>query len=341
MTCHAVVDRMRQRDSPGESMRSTTGFVLGTVSLLVASQLGLAASDSPAVLRGETIAILRSLAHPDGTLRLSLRHGGEEALPVGAPLDYRVSSRIAAHLTLLHVDPHGVVSVVFPGRLEARAGEEQSLPAMEAAPPLGQEDLFLVATPFRVTAETLGVEGRDPNLAVVDASQGPALARRLRGLIADRGAAGVALARLQQRVVPRAEGPTLTRGEIIDVFSRRTRAIARPRLDLQIHFATASAELDGAARRDLDEFGYALASPELSGERFAIAGHTDDVGEEDYNLDLSRRRAESVMRFLIEAYEIAAPRLRVEAHGESRPLEPGTSAEARRMNRRVEFSLVN
>ncbi|MBR9826698.1 MAG: OmpA family protein [Alphaproteobacteria bacterium] len=68
-----------------------------------------------------------------------------------------------------------------------------------------------------------------------------------------------------------------------------------------------------------------------------VVGHTDMTGSLEYNLDLSRRRAASVVRALVEDYAIPARRL--DAHGIG-PLAPETSnegEEGRALNRRVEI----
>jgi len=70
-----------------------------------------------------------------------------------------------------------------------------------------------------------------------------------------------------------------------------------------------------------------------------IEGHADDTGEEKYNLQLSGARAQAVRDMLVR-YGVARSRLHIEAYGESRPLEAGTSVFARRQNRRVEFEIL-
>jgi len=72
-------------------------------------------------------------------------------------------------------------------------------------------------------------------------------------------------------------------------------------------------------------------------ERVAvIEGHTDHVGEEDYNMWLSRLRSESVRDGLL-ARGIAEKRIRVSGFGESRPVADNTTAKGRMSNRRVEI----
>lgn len=74
--------------------------------------------------------------------------------------------------------------------------------------------------------------------------------------------------------------------------------------------------------------------------RISIEGHTDDNGEEAYNLELSNRRARSVMTWLIEN-GIEPERMEAQGFGESRPLVNETTARARAINRRVEFHILD
>jgi outer membrane protein OmpA-like peptidoglycan-associated protein len=85
----------------------------------------------------------------------------------------------------------------------------------------------------------------------------------------------------------------------------------------------------------------AVADAVLAGDfaRIRIEGHTDDRGPDARNLDLSRRRAESVRAWLI-AHEVAADRLEAVGLGETRPIEPNDTELGRAGNRRVEFHIV-
>jgi len=68
-----------------------------------------------------------------------------------------------------------------------------------------------------------------------------------------------------------------------------------------------------------------------------IEGHTDDQGEDAYNMDLSDRRAAAVKAYIVKAYEIDDSRMRTKGFGESKPAAPNTSPEGRQNNRRVEL----
>jgi OmpA-OmpF porin, OOP family len=71
-----------------------------------------------------------------------------------------------------------------------------------------------------------------------------------------------------------------------------------------------------------------------------IAGHTDSVGSEQYNLELSKRRANSVVQYL---HDKGIPKEKINAvfFGESKPVDTNATKEGRQKNRRVEFKILN
>jgi OmpA-OmpF porin, OOP family len=110
--------------------------------------------------------------------------------------------------------------------------------------------------------------------------------------------------------------------------------VATPgRADLRLSFVTGSAELTEAGQREALKFMQALGSPLLSGMRFTIEGHTDAVGSRESNLDLSKRRAQAVVDYLV-GKGADRSRFEVAGYGYDKPL-PGLPATAA-ANRRVE-----
>ncbi len=73
--------------------------------------------------------------------------------------------------------------------------------------------------------------------------------------------------------------------------------------------------------------------------RIEIGGHTDSNGPEEYNQNLSQRRANAVKRYL-ERLGADGGRIRAVGYGESRPVAPNDSQEGRRLNRRTEFIIL-
>ena len=74
--------------------------------------------------------------------------------------------------------------------------------------------------------------------------------------------------------------------------------------------------------------------------RIQIYGHTDDIGSEEHNLDLSERRAQAVHDYLIDA-GIDPGIITTKGFGKSNPLIEGTSPEVRQKNRRVEIGIID
>lgn len=70
-----------------------------------------------------------------------------------------------------------------------------------------------------------------------------------------------------------------------------------------------------------------------------IEGHTDDVGAQAYNVDLSQKRANAVGDYLRSA-GIASSRLTIKWYGETQPKVPNTDAASKAENRRVEFAIT-
>ncbi|WP_158101052.1 OmpA family protein [Variovorax sp. JS1663] len=105
-------------------------------------------------------------------------------------------------------------------------------------------------------------------------------------------------------------------------------------LSLPVRFAFDSAEILPAARTQLDALadGIKLLAPNSV---VTVEGHTDAVGSDAYNLELSRGRARAVRDYLVQHHGIDAARLKTVGFGESRPIDGADPAAG--VNRRVQF----
>jgi outer membrane protein OmpA-like peptidoglycan-associated protein len=104
-----------------------------------------------------------------------------------------------------------------------------------------------------------------------------------------------------------------------------------------VEFESGSAELLESSASELRLLLELLRSdPEV---RMEIRGHTDNIGDPQSNLTLSKQRAESVYNWLIEA-GVDPQRLTYEGFGETMPLDSNETAEGRQRNRRTEFKLL-
>src|SRR5712671_2747033 len=102
-----------------------------------------------------------------------------------------------------------------------------------------------------------------------------------------------------------------------------------------IYFDTDKAVVKPESRPTLEQIAKLLAGqPQLN---VFIVGHTDNQGAYDYNLDLSRRRAEAVAAELVKNFRIAQPRLKTASVGFLAPVGSNSTEAGRALNRRVEL----
>jgi outer membrane protein OmpA-like peptidoglycan-associated protein len=108
----------------------------------------------------------------------------------------------------------------------------------------------------------------------------------------------------------------------------------KPNIDLEITFDYNSANISAKSMPSVQALGRALTSPDLKGSTFVVAGHTDAAGGEAYNQDLSERRADSIKRYLVDKYNIAATDLVTVGYGKSKLKDPSQPMAG--VNRRVQ-----
>jgi outer membrane protein OmpA-like peptidoglycan-associated protein len=111
-------------------------------------------------------------------------------------------------------------------------------------------------------------------------------------------------------------------------------AATKPKIDLEIQFDYNSAEIAKTSVTAVQELGKALSDASLKGSTFVVAGHTDSIGSEGYNQDLSERRADTIKRYLTEKYGINGADLVAVGYGESKPKDPNAPMDP--VNRRVQ-----
>lgn len=158
------------------------------------------------------------------------------------------------------------------------------------------------------------------------------------GFTEDLAAWKLALVRVHNNALP---GMTVSH-EVIEVStagSMRRQCIELFRTAMrgrQIEFPRASAELGTAAGPLLDEL--IQIAVDCPAALIDVTGHTDSIGDESVNLALSQARAESVSAYMI-AGGIVETRITAKGVGSSQPLAKETSAQAARLNRRIEIAV--
>jgi peptidoglycan-associated lipoprotein len=101
-----------------------------------------------------------------------------------------------------------------------------------------------------------------------------------------------------------------------------------------IHFGFDLSSLDGAARQQLDALAPCIRKAQL--KKIVLEGNTDDRGTEEYNLQLSIRRAVSVRKYLVDL-GVPSSILETVGYGKLRPAVQGNNEAAWAANRRVDF----
>ncbi|NOZ46888.1 MAG: OmpA family protein [Chlorobi bacterium] len=109
-------------------------------------------------------------------------------------------------------------------------------------------------------------------------------------------------------------------------------------LEEQLLFKFGSTEIDPKGVKALKNLAKVLE--QNKNINIMIEGHTDDVGDANYNWDLSVKRATSVVKILLNNSKIDPTRLTASGRGEFMPIDPSKTDEARKKNRRTEIILT-
>ncbi len=105
-----------------------------------------------------------------------------------------------------------------------------------------------------------------------------------------------------------------------------------------VHFDFNRADLTDEDKQQLDTLTQTLSS--LKHYAIAVQGYTDATGPKQYNLDLSRRRADSVVRYLTESEHVPLVKIHVLGFGEDQPAADNKTRDGRKENRRVEVRIM-
>ena len=111
-------------------------------------------------------------------------------------------------------------------------------------------------------------------------------------------------------------------------------ASAKPKIDLEIQFDYNSADIAKTSIPSVQALGKALSDPTLKGSTFVVAGHTDAIGSDPFNQDLSERRADTIKRYLVEKFGITGSDLVTVGYGKTKLKDTVNGADP--INRRVQ-----
>jgi outer membrane protein OmpA-like peptidoglycan-associated protein len=108
----------------------------------------------------------------------------------------------------------------------------------------------------------------------------------------------------------------------------------KPNIDLEIQFDYNSAQISKSSTQAVQELGKALSNSNLRGSTFVVAGHTDGIGGDSFNQDLSERRADTIKRYLVDKYGLTGSDLVTVGYGKTKLKDAANPADP--VNRRVQ-----
>jgi OmpA-OmpF porin, OOP family len=112
----------------------------------------------------------------------------------------------------------------------------------------------------------------------------------------------------------------------------------RPVSETSVHFGFNKDNLTKQGKEALDQL--ATDVPNTKGYIITVEGGTDSVGGQDYNYDLSQRRANAVIQYLAAEKNIPAHKIYLIGLGKDKPVESNKTSEGRAKNRRVDVRLM-
>lgn len=105
-----------------------------------------------------------------------------------------------------------------------------------------------------------------------------------------------------------------------------------------VYFDTEKYNVNKASKENLDKLAAILL--EYPDTNVLVVGHTDSAGTEEYNMTLSKNRAQSVTNYFVAVKGMSPARFTTNWFGESSPIESNDTAEGRSKNRRVNIVIV-
>ncbi len=125
--------------------------------------------------------------------------------------------------------------------------------------------------------------------------------------------------------------------EIHATHQLNTCSMAVSKIDVVVHFPTASDKLSAHGLAEVQKVASIINDPMFRGSHVTVEGYTDAAGKDAANLDLSYRRALTVMHTLVDQFGISSGMLSAQGFGKANPVATNSTAAGRSANRRVVF----
>jgi outer membrane protein OmpA-like peptidoglycan-associated protein len=242
-----------------------------------------------------------------------------------APVTPQGAAEVRARLTQLQSDPK--LATLAPVAIDEADAAVRIAEQPEADASLGSHRVYIADRKVeiaRAQAETRLLEDQRAALG----AQREEARLESRTLVADTARVATAEAEAEtaelQRQVDALQAKVTERGLVLTLGD--------------VLFASGRAELNPGTANNLNQLVTFLGK--YPSRTVMIEGHTDSVGNDDYNQGLSQRRADSVRSYLVR-HGIDAGRITAMGAGESTPVAGNESATGRQQNRRVEVIISN
>lgn len=115
------------------------------------------------------------------------------------------------------------------------------------------------------------------------------------------------------------------------------KSVEEIKIDVELLFPINSDKVNEVQMGEIDTFLVELFHRPFT--RLVVGGHTDSVGPEEYNMDLSRRRAKNMRDYLVKKYKLDEGKVDSEGFGPTHPIADNGNFQGRRKNRRVELKI--
>ena len=184
---------------------------------------------------------------------------------------------------------------------------------------------------------TIDINGNNITVNAPDASLLAKLVNDIKALLPNMNVMAAAPLNVEQTVTQSVQDAN-TALQGLNVSSARPADIARA-LNLQIiNFASDSDVIPDVNKGVLDNA--ATLIQQVPNVMLGIGGHTDSDGSDDYNINLSQRRADAVKNYLISK-GVSAEKLTTRGYGETQPTASNATEQGKFRNRRIEFAVEN
>lgn len=271
---------------------------------------------------------------------------------VGEPIVFTMKSDNPVFYTLIYVDSKGGTSVLQPMGESNDIGAasdhlvypSQSEGSMQftQAEPIGQDSIYLLASKRAIPGSVLGL-GANEDFRDLGKDMGE-ISHLVTQINGQANTNPISVLRYTY-AVESTETQYTTRSIRRKVHQlEKTASVSTDSLNFNnINFAFKSDELTSPGKLELDGLGDALVSMQEENGEFPLVeliGHTDDIGSEVYNKNLSSLRAESAKSYLVAEHGVPFDKLVTVGLGEISPIEDNGSHDGRALNRRVELKVI-